>query len=156
MAIAISLQEYLKDNAIDYEVLPHPYTTSSMSTAEAAQISGEIIAKSVILEDNNGYVMAVLPATHRIDIGRLSRQLNRHLGLATEQEVATLFTDCDLGAIPPIGETYGLDVIVDDSLNDCPDIYFEAGDHRDLVHVRGEDFRKMMHGANHGHFTRHM
>lgn len=156
MAIAISLQEYLESHAIEYDTLTHPYTTSSMSTAEAARISGEMVAKSVILEDENGYVMAVIPATHHVELGRISQQLNRHLGLATEQELAKIFPDCDLGAIPPIGEAYGMEVVVDDSLDHCPDVYFEAGDHTGMVHVRGEEFRKMMNHAHHGHFTRHL
>ncbi|MGD8567429.1 MAG: YbaK/EbsC family protein [Gammaproteobacteria bacterium] len=156
MAIAISLQEFLNSHHIEYDVLSHPYTTSSMSSAEAAKISGDMIAKCVVLEDDNGYVMAIVPATHHLDIGRISRQFNRHLGLATEQELASIFSDCDLGAIPPIGDSYGMKVIVDDSLDQCPDIYFEAGDHTDMIHVRSEEFRKMTHNAHHGHFSHHL
>jgi Ala-tRNA(Pro) deacylase len=156
MAIAMSVEDFLKDHRIDYDIVSHPYTTSSMSTAEAAKISGDMIAKSVILEDDNGYVMVIIPATHHVELGRISRQLNRHLGLATEQELAKIFADCDLGAIPPIGESYGMEVVVDDSLDQIPDIYFEGGDHTDMVHVRGEEFRKMMSDAHHGHFSRHI
>lgn len=156
MAIAISLQEFLRDHHIEYDVLTHPYTTSSMSSAEAAKISGDMIAKCVVLEDDNGYVMAIVPATHHLDLGRISRQLNRHLGLATEQELASIFSDCDLGAVPPIGDSYGMVVIVDDSLIQCPDIYFEAGDHTDMVHVRNEEFRKMTSDARHGNFSHHL
>lgn len=154
MAIAITLQNYLDRSGIHYDVLPHSHTTSSIGTAKATGIPGDDVAKPVILGDENGYLMAVTPATHHIELGQLSRQLERRLGLATEQELASLFADCDLGAIPPIGEAYHLDVVVDDSLNNCSDVYFEAGDHTELIHVRGQDFQKLMQHARHGHFSR--
>jgi Ala-tRNA(Pro) deacylase len=152
MAIATTLKHYLRSNRINYEVVPHNHTFTSTSTAQAAKIPVEKLAKSVVFEDEDGYLMAVIPATHHIEIGQLSRQLGRQLGLATEQELAKLFTDCELGAIPPIGKEYGIDVILDDSLSDYPDVYFEAGDHRDVIHVKGSDFARMMQGAKHGMF----
>ena len=154
MAIAITLQEYLDKSGIDYDVLPHALTETSIDTAQTTHIPPEQIAKSVILEDEDGYLMAVIPASHHIELGQLSRQLERRLGLATEDELAGLFSDCDLGAIPPIGEAYHMDVVMDDSLERCPDVYFEAGDHTDLVHVRGPAFQQLMQHANHGHFCR--
>ena len=100
--------------------------------------------------------MAVIPATHHIELGRLDQQLHRHLGLATEKELSDLFTDCEFGAIPPVGQAYGMDVVLEDCLSDCPDIYFESGDHTDLIHMRGEDFQRLMRGAGHGQFSRHI
>jgi Ala-tRNA(Pro) deacylase len=156
MAMSLTLQHYLNGLGVDYDVLPHPYTTTSMDTAQAGRIPGDRLAKSVILEDENGYLMVVIPATHHIALGRLSNQLNRHLGLATEQELGALFPDCDLGAIPPVGSAYGMDVVVDEELAHSPDVYFEAGDHTDVVHVEGEAFRALMRGARHGHFSQHL
>lgn len=156
MAIAITLQQYLDSNGIRYDVMPHGYTNSSMNTAEAAKVPGDQLAKSIILEDEDGYLMAVLPATHHVEIGRLSQQLNRKLGLATESEIARLFTDCELGAIPPVGEAYGMEMIMEDSLSTCEDVYFEGGDHTDIVHVHGEDFKRLMRTAMHGQFSRHL
>jgi Ala-tRNA(Pro) deacylase len=156
MAIALTLQQYLENNGVKYDVLPHTYTRSSMNTAESARVPGDQLAKSIILEDDQGYLMAVVPATHHIEIGRLSQQLHRKLGLATERELGQLFSDCDLGAIPPIGEAYGMDVILEDSLSDCADVFFEAGDHTEVIHVRGEDFKRLMGKARHGHFSRHL
>ena len=127
-----------------------------MNTAEAAKVPGDQLAKSIILEDEDGYLMAVLPATHHVEIGRLSQQLNRKLGLATESEIARLFTDCELGAIPPVGEAYGMEMIMEDSLSTCEDVYFEGGDHTDIVHVHGEDFKRLMRTAMHGQFSRHL
>ena len=156
MAIAMTLQQYLDNNGIRYDVMPHDYTRSSMNTAQSARVPGDQLAKSIILEDERGYLMAVLPATHHIEIGRLSHQLNRKLGLVTEGEIGKLFSDCDLGAIPPVGEACGMEMIMEDSLSGCEDVYFEAGDHTDIVHVRGEDFKRLMRTAMHGQFSRHL
>lgn len=156
MAIAITVREYLEKHGIDYEVLPHTYTTNSMRTAEAAEIPGDQLAKSVILEDELGYLMAVIPATHHIELGAISQQLHRRLGLATESELSMLFNDCELGAIPPVGNAYGVKMIMDDSLNDMSDVYFESGDHTDVIRVRGDDFRNLNRNAIHGHFSRHL
>lgn len=153
MALAPTLRHYLNTNQINYEVLPHSHTMTSKSTAQAANIPGDCLAKSVVFEDEKGYLMAVIPASHHIEIGVLSLQMGRRLGLATEAELSRLFTDCELGAIPPIGNEYGIDVIIDDTLSDSPEVYFEAGDHTDVVHVNGRDFARMMRGAKHGMFS---
>ena len=154
MAIAITLQEYLDKSGIEYDVLPHAHTETSLDTAQNTHIPPEQVAKSVILEDEDGYLMAVIPASHHIELGQLSRQLERRLGLATEEELSDLFGDCELGAVPPIGEAYHMEVVMDDSLEKCSDVYFEAGDHTDLIHVRGPTFLQLMRNARHGHFCR--
>jgi len=82
--------------------------------------------------------------------------LQRNLGLATENELAGLFKDCELGAIPPIGPAYGIEIVVDDSLLQEDDVYFEAGDHEELIHVSGKQFQDLVAGARHGHFSRHV
>ncbi|TIP97985.1 MAG: aminoacyl-tRNA deacylase, partial [Mesorhizobium sp.] len=75
------------------------------------------------------------PSTHRIELGTLQDVMHQRIGLASEDEVVSLFEDCDTGAIPPIGAAYDVPVIVDESLGNAGDIYFEGGDHRTLVHV---------------------
>ncbi|OGI48843.1 MAG: hypothetical protein A3E57_08155 [Candidatus Muproteobacteria bacterium RIFCSPHIGHO2_12_FULL_60_33] len=156
MAIANVIEEFLKSHDVAYDLVKHPHTLSSMRTAQAAHVPGEQLAKSVLLKDERGYLMAVIPSTHRIDLGRLHRQLNRLLGLAIEQEVTTLFRDCDPGAVPAIGAAYRIDAIIDDALLQQPEVYFEAGDHEALVHVSGQAFGAMMADVPHGRFTHHV
>jgi Ala-tRNA(Pro) deacylase len=110
----------------------------------------------VLLEDDDGHLMAIIPSTHRIDLGKLHHHLNRRVGLAIEKEVTELFSDCDPGAIPAIGAAYRVETIIDDALFQQPDVYFEAGDHEALVHVSGQAFGAMMAGAPHGRFTHHI
>lgn len=154
MAIAITLHEYLDNRCIGYKVIEHPYTNASMQTAQAAHIPGKQLAKCVVLEDEQGYLMAVIPSDKHVDLGSLHRQFNRQLGLTTEDKLRTLFTDCEPGAIPPVGEAYGIDVIVDDSLAHCSDVYFEAGDHTHLIQVNGKDFMQVVEHKSDGCYSR--
>lgn len=147
MAISPTLQKYLAEHAIAYELLPHSHTATSLNTATAAHIPETNMAKSVILEDENGYLMAVVPATEHVKIRELNQTLHRNMGLATEMELHDLFEDCEVGAIPPIGPAYGMETVVDDSLMQCNDVYFEAGDHEELVHIKGAAFRKLMQAS---------
>lgn len=149
MEIATTLVKYLADHSIAYDRLVHRHTASSLDSARVTNIPGNEVAKSVILEDEQGYVMAVVPATRHVKIGELNRLLGRHMGLATEPELARLFSDCELGAIPPVGQAYGMQTVVDDSLDQCNDIYFEAGNHEELIHIKGNTFRKLMKDTRH-------
>lgn len=155
MAIAITLQEYLSDNKINYDTLLHPYTLSSSKTAQVSHVSGSRIAKAVVLKEAGEYLLAVLPASNHIRFDWLQAILGGTVDLASEEEVEALFSDCELGAIPPIGRAYGLDVIMDDSLTGTGDVYFEGGDHKTLVHVMEKDFSRMMGSTRQGIFSRH-
>jgi Ala-tRNA(Pro) deacylase len=155
MALATTLQNYLADQKIAYEVITHRPTTTSSSTAEASHVSGDCVAKAVIVKDEDRFMMAVLPASHHLQLGELSRLCARPMGLATEEEASALFTDCELGAFPAFGAAYGLDMIVDDSLIDLSDVYFEGGDHASLVHLSAEQFYRLTENAVHGSFSAH-
>lgn len=144
MSIAATVQTCLSKAGVRYDIIEHPRASNSTYTAEAAHVPGGRLAKSVLLEDGERYLMAVIPATHRVDIGALHRRLGREIGLATEEEVARLFADCEPGAVPPLGQVYGIETIMDEAFVDAEDVYFEGGDHRALVHVNGSDFLKLM------------
>ena len=147
MSIAATVQTCLAQTGVHYDIIEHPRTSNSARTAQAAHVPGERIAKSVLLEDGDRYLMAVVPATHSVDIGALYRRFGREIGLATEAQVAELFADCEPGAVPPLGHIYGIETILDEAFVDAEDVYFEGGDHRALVHVNGSDFLKLMGDA---------
>lgn len=147
MGIALTLQEFLENNGIHYDVVPHAYSHSSLEAAQAARIPREKLAKCVILNDGAAYLMAVIPSTGRLDLNVIERYLGRHVELASENDLNQLFFDCDVGAVPPIGPAYGFETIVDNSLLRCDDVYFEAGDHTDLVHLSGADFSRLVQDA---------
>lgn len=156
MAIAHTVEQYLNSHDVDYELVGHPRAVTSMQTAQVAHVPGDQLAKSVLLEDERGYLVAVIPSTHRLDLGKLHRRLDRRMGLAMERDVKELFRDCDPGAIPAVGAAYHVDVIIDESLLNQPEVYFEAGDHEALVHMSGKAFGAVMSGAPHGRFTHHV
>ena len=154
MTIAASVKRHLSRQAIQYEVIEHSRTLDSAHSAEAAHVPGARLAKGAVLKDRDGFLIAIVPATRRVDLGAMHRELGRPLGLATESEVASLFADCEPGAVPPLGAAYGIPSMLDDSLVEAPDVYFEAGDHCSLVHVSGADFRKLVGDAQHGAISR--
>ena len=155
MTIASTVQRYLDQCGVDYEVVEHARTMSSSRTAEVSHVAGDRLAKAVVLKSDGGFTMAILPASCHLRLGEIRDYLDRPIGLATEKEVAQLFDDCELGAVPPIGKPYGMEMIVDDSLIDQSDIYFEAGDHMSLIHVNGTAFQRLTAEARHGRFSRH-
>jgi len=99
MAMAMTLKDYLADLDIDYDVLEHPRSYDSAETAEVSHVSGTQLAKSVMLEDETGrYLLAVIPATHHVNLRELRRRYKVHMDLAAEMDVAEIFDDCELGA----------------------------------------------------------
>ncbi len=155
MAIAMTVRQYLADQGVEYDTVTHRRTQSSSETAQASHINGDQIAKGVVLDTGEGYLLAVLPASHHVQLGQIKAYLDRPVALASEAEIATLFADCEMGAVPAVGAAYGLDVVVDDSLAAQPDVYFEAGDHATLVHVKAEGFRKLLGDVPHAEFSTH-
>ncbi|MBC8269804.1 MAG: YbaK/EbsC family protein [Rhodospirillaceae bacterium] len=156
MGMAITLKQYLNDCQVSFEEIEHPYQATSISTANSAHIASEHLAKGVLLYDEEAYVMAVLPSDHMIDLEKMNACFDRRFKMANESEIEALFEDCDPGAVPPIGAAYGMKVMWDDSLSGQPDIYFEGGDHRTLIHISGDDFGKLMAGARHAGFSTHV
>ncbi len=153
MPVAKTVMSYLQSRQIPYTVVPHRRTVSTRETAQAAHVSPERMAKAVVFWDRHGYLMAVLPGDRHVGVEMLSSKLGRNLALADESRIAPVFEDCDLGAIPPIGPAYGMETIVDDGLVGLPEVYFEAGDHEDLICVDGEQFLQMLKQAGHGQFS---
>jgi len=150
-----TLQKYLTQNGIEYEILAQHSTSYELGSARCTHVQGHLIAKPVIFEDKTGFLMAVVPANLRVKVGKLNQILNREMSLAGEEDLRTLFADCDSGAIPPIGSAYGMLSIIDDDLLNCSDVYFETGDYCELIHIKGRDFHKLMEGAPHSNISLH-
>ena len=156
MAIAGTVRRYLADKGIDFDVVVHPHTTSSLLTAETAHIDPSKIAKGVALEDEQGVLLAVLPASRELDLHILENQIGRRLHLVAEDRLRELFPDCQVGAVPALGPAYGLPTVVDEGLRTQDELYFEAGDHEELIHVREDQFEKLMAGSDFEYFSHRM
>jgi Ala-tRNA(Pro) deacylase len=156
MGVAMTVQEYLESRAIHFEVIAHSHTDSAMRAAQAAHIPGDQMAKPVLLGDDSSYLLAVVPATHRLDLDRLNQLTARSLVIMNEDEMEVAFSDCDRGALPAIGEPYGIDTVVDTALLKAEDVYFEFGDHEHLIHLKGDEFRKLTEDVRHAQVSHHL
>ncbi len=145
--IAYTVQNYLDTYELPWHAVVHRASATSAETAHAAFVPEDRVAKAILLRDDNGYVLVVLRADRRLDLDVFDALIGRGFRLASEAELRTLFPDCLPGAVPPFGPAYGVPTIWDESLGERPDIWFEGGDHRTLVHMKGADFAAMMHAA---------
>jgi Ala-tRNA(Pro) deacylase len=153
MTIPARLSSYLDQCGARYEVCTHEHSRSSAETARTAHVPPHQLAKSVIVEDDAGRVMAVVPADRIVLLDQLARLLDREdLRLVDERSVALMFADCDHGAVPALGMAWGVETVVDDELEAGEVVYVEAGDHERLLRLSSEQFRELMRSAQHGHF----
>jgi len=153
IGIATTLAQYLVDRGVAYDLVPHPRTMTASASATASRVAADSLAKAVVLKRGDGFMLAVLPASCHIQFEELRRLLGNDLNMASEEQIETLFLDCERGAVPALGAAYGLNVVVDDSLAQQPDVYFEGGNHANLVHLSGTSFQKLMADARHGRFS---
>ncbi len=155
MSVAPTLRKYLIAENIQYDEISHELTMTSARTAEASHVSGDRLAKAVVLRLNSGYMLAVLPTSHQLRMSDLRARFGDDIDLANEHEINRLFADCAHGAVPAVGRCYGLDVLVDDSIETQPEIYMEAGDHQTLLHLNQAQFARLNGNALHGRFSAH-
>ena len=148
MGIADTVDFALTLSKVDFEILRHQHSSTSAETAHKAQVAEGELAKAVALKDGLGPLLAVIPANRVLDLERLRSLLHRPgLELMTEEELGKVFFDCEQGAVPPLGPDYRVPTVVDRALMDKDDVYFEAGDHEELVHVDRTGFRKLLRGV---------
>lgn len=147
MAIAEKVKSYLDNGHVIYDVHELPPFISLLQAAEEGGISPASIAKSVVLKDELGFVLVVVPATHGVDGDALSKLMYRKMELASEAQIKVAFPDCLPRFIPPLGEAYGIRTIVDDALMGAARVYFPAGDASSLIQVSGKDFFNLLSGA---------
>ena len=155
MSIANKLSNYLSEQGVVYHTLKHPHSLSSVDSAVSAEIPQHQLAKAVVLEDHQGKRMiAILPTDYKISLQQLNSRFKAKFHLLDEEAVYPLFDDCEIGAIPPVGEAYHINAIYDDVLLDEPDVYLEAGDHKTLIHLSHKEFVKLMERSQHTRFSR--
>ena len=142
MALNKRLQDLLDRVRVPHVILPHERAETAMGAARSAHIAGRRLAKVVIVRDRAGTdLMVVLPAHEHYDPEML-RRLSGHEGIQLEDEAALLrrFPDCEVGAMPPFGGLYAMPTYVDRCLAQNTEIFFQAGNHRELVRMRYDDY----------------
>ncbi|MGV6807825.1 MAG: aminoacyl-tRNA deacylase [bacterium] len=149
MTMARSLQAHLNRTGVMYDLLHHPHSRSSLETARLAHVPVSQVAKGILVKDGERYLLCVIPAGHRLMLKWLDGHLNGHFELVSEAELPEFFDDCETGAIPALGQVYGLPVIWHESLCDMDDVYIEGGDHENLIHVDHGAFMELMGRQRH-------
>jgi Ala-tRNA(Pro) deacylase len=140
------LREFLDSHAVRYFVVSHSPAYTAQEIAAAAHVPGKELAKTVMVCINGKMAMAVLPASRQLDF-ELLREVTatRDVELAGEKEFSGLFPECEIGAMPPFGNLYGLDVYVAEELEDDDEIAFNAGSHNELLRLSFEDYNRLVH-----------
>lgn len=140
------LADFLNDNHVDYITINHSPAYAADEIAASAHLPAKELAKTVIVKVNGRMMMAVLPASHRINVRKLENALGgRPVELATEAEITDIFPGCSLGAMPPFGILWGMDVCVASKLKEDGRIAFNAGNHTELIQLAYSDFERLVH-----------
>ena len=153
MTIAPKLSRYLAEQGADFELIAHDPTRTAIETARVCQVPAGQMAKAVLIDTEEDYLLAVLPANRRVELAEVRSELGLRSHLAVEKELTFLFDDCEFGAVPPIGASYGVTTIVDECLDSEPDVYFEGGDHASLIHMSGAEFARLTRQARRGQIS---
>ena len=145
MPVLRKLKELLDEHKLSYEVFNHALAYTAQEIAARQHCSGNEMAKVVMLKVDDSLVMGVIPASRKINLGMVVRNLNAKTArLATEDEFIADFPGCEIGAMPPFGNLFGLPVFVDPALEKDEYIYFNAGNHVQTVRMQYKDFARLV------------
>jgi Ala-tRNA(Pro) deacylase len=138
------LKEFLDSNGVHYVSITHSPAFTSQEIAATAHIPGKELAKAVMIKIDGRMAMVVLPGSYKIDFDLLENALGaKRVELASEQEFKDLFPECEIGAMPPFGNLYGLETYVADSLPEDVEILFNAGSHTELIRMNYSDYERL-------------
>jgi len=139
------LKSFLDENKIKYVSIQHSSAYTAQEIAAIAHIPGKDLAKTVIIKIDGKMAMAVLPASFKVSFDNLKDTLGvKEVRLAYEQEFIDKFPDCEVGAMPPFGNIYGMEVFVAESLAEDEEIAFNACSHTELIKMSFSDFEKLV------------
>lgn len=156
MSVANRLSNFLVLSQTDYRCVSHRRTSTAADSAHAAHIPSSRVVKSVLLRDrwNGRYLMALTPACNRVELDWVREGAAADPVIAKESELSEVFPDCELGAVPGFGQAYQVDVVWDDELGQQQSLFFEAGDHRELIEIDHDDFLRLFDGFPHATISR--
>jgi len=156
MTVLKRLKEYLEKNQVSFEVGYHQRVYTAQEIAAAEHVRGRELAKVVMVKADGKMVMLVLPASFRVDMEKLKGILkSKKVEKAKEEEFQDLFADCEVGAMPPFGNLYNLDVWVDQVLTEDKDIVFNAGSHVETLKIKYSDYARLVNPKV-GQFSVHL
>ena len=156
MSTSITVRRYLDKQDVRYATTVFDGSLDEMFNKGNDKVNPTQIAKAIVLKDLHGMLMAVLPGPNHLNIDALNRQLHRNLRVAENEDFQTIFADCSPGVLPPLGEAYGFETVVDDGLLDQDLIYFVSGNNNELVRISGYDFQLLHSNAWYGNAFSHI
>jgi len=144
MPIPQRIRDYLDSQNVPYETLHHSQAFTAQEVAHSLHVSGKKCVKAVVAKGDSKRILVVMPASHRLSFQQLRAALKANqVEMLGEPELVGLFPDCDLGAVPPLGNLYGIEVWVDRAVANAEEILFCAGTHEDCIRMRYSDFAKV-------------
>ena len=139
------LKLYLDDHMVKYVTITHSLAYTAQEIAESAHIQGRELAKTVVVDIDGKMAMAILPASEKASLSLLKKAAGAsEVRLAREDEFRDKFPGCELGAMPPFGNLYGMEVFVAETLAADKEIAFNAGSHTELVKMAYTDFERLV------------
>jgi Ala-tRNA(Pro) deacylase len=139
------LKDFLDRENVKYVSILHSPIYTAQEIAALVHVKGKEMAKTVMVKLDGKMAMAVLPASHQVDFEQLKRASgNQDAVLATEIEFKDLFPDCDIGAMPPFGNLYGMEVFVSKALTEDKEIAFNAGSHHEVIRLAYKEFKRLV------------
>ncbi|MCK4233361.1 YbaK/EbsC family protein [candidate division WOR-3 bacterium] len=139
------LKDFLDSQGIKYVTISHSQAYTAQEIASSAHIPGKELAKTVMIKIDGKMAMAVLPASYKVDFDLLKKTIEASkVELASEKEFQDIFPECDVGAMPPFGNLYGMEVFAAESLSEDKEITFNAGSHTELIRLAYKDFEKLV------------
>lgn len=140
----MNVQEFLKKEQVPFDVIEHREVFDAQRLAQAVHVSGQEVAKTVLLRADDKYVVAVLPATRKVDFAKAAEALGAaKVEMATEIEMKEHCPDCEMGVLPPFGSKYEMTTLMDKSLMVDKEIVFEGNTHTEAIRMKLADFEKM-------------
>jgi len=153
MSMSPTLATFIESKHIPVHLLHHKPTETSFDSATTCHLAMKSMVKGVVLEDELGFMMAALPADSRLDLDQVRRYTGRKLNIADEYQLVDLFRDCEIGAIPALGQAYGMTTLWDEQLAFSAKYFIEAGDHENLLELSHIDFMELMKTMPHGQIS---
>lgn len=145
MSVSNRVKAYLEESGAEYTHHEHEPAYTAQEVAQVEHVPGQEFAKTVILTDGEGFVMAVLPATRQVDLGSIREHSGMpELRIASEDEFGGLFPNCETGAMAPFGNLYEMPVFVDQALREDETITFNAGTHVDSIKMSYSDYERLV------------
>ncbi|MCW8418897.1 YbaK/EbsC family protein [Fluoribacter dumoffii] len=144
--LSSSIKNYMKSHNIPYKTISHPRAYTASQCAQGAHIKGDHFAKSVVVKRDGKFVLVAIPANIRLNLEHFKQKTHaKHVEIPQEWEFQNQFIDCEIGAIPLLGELYSMDVYLDDGLAHQEWLVFNAGNHNQLLKVKNKDFLNLVH-----------